>query len=87
MVNNLFKRTDVVVYSSALKPIMIAECKAPNVRLTQSAFDQTARYNMTLGVSSFLVTNGLHYQFCMIDHENRSYRFLKEVPFYEEIER
>jgi hypothetical protein len=87
MVNNLFKRTDIVVYSSALKPIMIAECKAPAIRLTQSAFDQTARYNMTLGVSSFLVTNGLHYQFCMIDHVNKSYRFLKEVPFYGEIER
>jgi len=87
LVNNLFKRTDVVVYSSDLKPLMIAECKAPSVPLTQSVFDQTARYNMTLGVSSFLVTNGLQYQFCIIDHQNKSYKFLKEVPFYNEIER
>ncbi len=87
LVNNLLKRTDVVVYSVDLKPLMIAECKAPSVTLSQSVFDQTARYNMTLGVNFFLVTNGLEYRFCLIDHEKKTYKFLEEVPFYNEIER
>ena len=85
LVNRLFRRTDVVVYSSELKPILIAECKAPSVVLTQMTFDQTARYNMTLGVFYFIITNGLEAVCCTIDHEKQSYNFLKEIPFYHEI--
>ena len=85
LVNRLFRRTDVVIYSSSLKPILIAECKAPSVVLSQKAFDQTARYNMTLGVMYFVITNGLETICCLIDHENQKYQFLKEIPFYKEI--
>ncbi len=85
LVNRLFRRTDIVVYSSSLKPLLIAECKAPTVSITQAAFDQAARYNMTLGVSFFLITNGLEIICCTIDHVNQSYQFLKEIPFYDEI--
>ena len=85
LVNRLYRRTDLVVYSPALKPILIAECKAPSVVLTQMAFDQAARYNMTLGVNYFLITNGLETLCCTIDNDNRSYRFLEEIPFYTEI--
>ncbi len=85
LVNNLMRRTDVVVYSSTLKPLMIVECKAPSVQLTQTTFDQTARYNMTLGVAYFILTNGIDVLCCTIDHENQSYIFMKEVPFYTEL--
>ncbi len=84
-VNNLNKRTDVVAYSPTLNPILIAECKAPSVALTQKAFDQTARYNLTLGVNFFLITNGLKILCSTIDHKNKSYIFLEEIPFYNEI--
>lgn len=85
LVNRLFRRTDVVVYSPELKPVLIAECKAPSIVLTQMTFDQTARYNMTLGVFYFIITNGLEAVCCTIDHEKHSYNFLKEIPFYHEI--
>jgi hypothetical protein len=85
LVNRLYRRTDIVAYSSSLKPIMIAECKSPSVILTQNAFDQTARYNMSLGVGYFLVTNGLDMHCCTIDNINRTYVFLKEIPFYSEM--
>jgi len=45
LVNNLKKRTDVVLYSSSLKPLLIAECKAPSIKLNQLTFDQAARYD------------------------------------------
>ena len=85
LVNRLYRRTDLVVYSPELKPILLAECKAPSVPLSQIAFDQAARYNMSLGVNYFLITNGLKTLCSTIDHENRSYIFLKEIPFYDEI--
>ncbi len=85
LINNLEKRTDVVIYSSSLKPVLLAECKSPKVPLTQAVFDQAARYNMTLNVGYFLITNGLESFICRIDHANQSYSFLQEIPTYEEM--
>jgi hypothetical protein len=85
MVNRLYRRTDIVVYSNSLQPLMVVECKAPSVTLDQLAFDQAARYNMTLGVSYFLISNGHLTHCCRVDHETRSYVFLKEVPMYADL--
>ena len=85
IVNKLTKRTDVVLYSSSLKPLLIAECKAPGVNISQKAFDQAARYNMTLGVLYLLITNGLKTFVCRIDHSSHSYLFLKEIPHFDEL--
>ena len=85
LINNLEKRTDVVIYSSSLQPVLLAECKAPKVPLTQSVFDQAARYNMTLNVAYFLITNGIESFICRIDHERQSYSFLNEIPTYQEL--
>ena len=85
LVNRLTRRTDIVAYSNKLIPVLIAECKAPTEVLRQITFDQAARYNMTLGVSFFLITNGFDTHCSEIDHENRSYKFLEQIPFYDEI--
>ena len=85
LINQLEKRTDVVIYSSSLRPILLAESKAPKIPLTQSVFDQAARYNMTLNVAYFLITNGLESFICKIDHSTQSYSFLKDIPSYEEL--
>ncbi|MFZ7115643.1 MAG: type I restriction enzyme HsdR N-terminal domain-containing protein [Bacteroidota bacterium] len=85
LINSLEKRTDVVIYSSSLKPILLAECKAPKITLNQTVFDQAARYNMTLNVAYFLITNGLESFICKIDHANQSYSFLKDIPSYTDL--
>lgn len=85
MLNNLLKRTDIVIYSNTGFPKLIVECKATSVKITQKTFDQIARYNMTLKVDYLIVTNGLTHYICQIDYKKQSYYFLKEVPFYNEI--
>jgi hypothetical protein len=82
MVNRLLKRTDVVAYTSSLKPVMLAECKAPSVKLDQQVFDQAARYNFSLGLDYYLITNGLEIICCRVDRVNQSYQFLETVPDY-----
>lgn len=82
LVNGLTKRCDIVVYNRSASPILIVECKAPEVAITQEVFDQVARYNMTLVVPFLIVTNGLDHYSCYIDHDKRSYTFLKEIPTY-----
>lgn len=79
-INGLEKRTDVVVYDRSLKPFLLAECKAPEVAITQEVFDQAARYNLSLNVSVFLITNGINTFVCRADAGGRSYEFLQEIP-------
>jgi len=81
--NGLLRRFDVVVYYSNRKPFLIAECKAPEVPVTQHTFDQIARYNMSLQVPFLLVTNGIRHFCCKIDYEHQSYIYLPDVPDYE----
>ncbi|OQX79417.1 MAG: restriction endonuclease subunit R [Bacteroidetes bacterium 4484_249] len=79
------KRTDIVVYNNTGKPVLIVECKAPEVKLSQDVFDQIARYNMALQVNYLIVTNGLEHYCCLLDYKNNSYRFLKEIPEFQNI--
>jgi hypothetical protein len=79
-VNNLPKRTDLVVIDSSLKPALIVECKAPSVKITQDVFDQIARYNLTLHVNYLMVTNGVEHYFCHLDFEKQTYQFIPELP-------
>ena len=48
--NSLSRRCDTVVYNRQLRPLAIAEYKAPSVAITQRVFEQIARYNMVLAV-------------------------------------
>jgi hypothetical protein len=84
-VNRLKKRCDILVYGPGKKPVLVVECKAPEIGITQEVFDQVARYNMTLLVDHLVVTNGLQHYACRIDHYKRSFEFLNEVPEYREV--
>lgn len=78
----LIKRYDVVIYNSIGGIHLIVECKAPSIEITQSTFDQIARYNMSLKAEYLMVTNGLDHFFCQLDYEQEKYQFLKELPSF-----
>ncbi len=80
MVNGKQRRFDLVIYSKTGIPYLIAEFKAPNVKITQETFDQVVRYNMALCVNRVLVSNGMQHFACEIDYEKNSYRYLNEIP-------
>jgi hypothetical protein len=78
--NELLRRPDIVYYDSALKPALIVECKASDVKISQTTFDQIARYNMPLRVNYLLVTNGIQHFCCRMEYEKEEIIFLKELP-------
>jgi len=82
IVNTRKKRFDILIYNKNHKPWLMVECKAANVPITQAAFDQIARYNITLNVPYLLVTNGLKSYCCAINHEDETYTFLATLPDY-----
>lgn len=81
-VNQQQRRFDLLIYQRNGNPHLIAEFKAPNVKITQSAFDQVVRYNMALRVERVVVSNGMQHFACEIDYEKNSYSFLKEIPSF-----
>ena len=76
------KRTDIVVYDKQGNPVLIVECKAPEIKINQDVFDQIVRYNIASKVKYLIVTNGLEHFCCTLDYEDNSYHFLKEIPVY-----
>lgn len=78
--NKTKRRCDTVVFRSDGSPAMIVEYKAPTVEITQSVFDQIARYNMVLHSRYLVVSNGLRHFCCEMEYENDSYKFLPEIP-------
>jgi len=79
-VNEKLRRFDLLVYLRNGQPDLIAEFKAPNVKITQETFDQAVRYNMALRVKKIVVSNGMQHFACKIDYINNSYSYLSEIP-------
>ena len=57
-VNGLDKRVDAVVFGTEGHPLMVVECKAPNVALTQAVLEQALRYHSALQPRFLLLSNG-----------------------------
>lgn len=83
--NDTKKRYDIVVFNNDGSIHLIVECKRPEVAITQTTFDQIARYNMALNASYLMVTNGVHHYYCSIEKEKERYIFLEELPNYQNI--
>ncbi len=81
------KRADIVVYNKETKPVLIIECKAPAVKITQEAVNQVANYNIHYKVKYLLVTNGTDFYTFLIDRKNSDVKPLNYIPDYEELVR
>jgi hypothetical protein len=80
--NNLQKRSDILLFNKNGKKIILVECKAPAVKITQDTFDQIARYNFVHKVEWLLVSNGIEHFCCRIDYDKKTYSFVEELPDY-----
>ncbi len=80
MVHRRQRRFDVLLYNRDLSPVMLIECKRPEVSIRQNTFDQISRYNIALKVPYLLVTNGNDHHLCRIDYQTQDYTFLPEIP-------
>ena len=82
LINGLKKRYDIAVFDSNGSLVLVVECKAPKVKISQTTFDQIARYNLTLKAHYLMVTNGLNHYFCIMNYNNESFEFLEKLPDY-----
>jgi hypothetical protein len=83
--NKLKRRIDILVHDRSGQPVLIVECKAPEVKIDETVFEQIATYNFNLKLPYLIVTNGLHHYACKFDHENMKFEYLLVIPVYEDI--
>lgn len=83
--NRLKKRCDIVVFNNTGKPMLIVECKATGIALSQKVFTQIATYNLKLKVDYLVVTNGLNHYCCKMNYQDGSYTFLQKIPNFKEL--
>ena len=69
ILNGTIKRIDLLVTEKTVAKILI-ECKAPEIKLTEKTFDQTARYNSVLKAEEIILSNGLQNIFAKFKEGN-----------------
>lgn len=82
-VAKLSKRADIVISDTSASPVMIVECKAPEIKIDQKVMDQAGRYNSTLRVPYLLITNGLKHFCCK--NEDGNWKFLASIPHWSDL--
>jgi len=81
--NKLQKRSDILIHDRNGKPWMLVECKAPEIKLSQKAFNQIAVYNMTVGARFLAVTNGMAHFCYEVATTPEETKFLDVFPPFE----
>jgi len=78
--NQQLKRTDMIAHNNKMQAVLLVECKAPSVKITDKTFQQIATYYSKIDAKYMVLTNGLeHYCFHVVE---RQLVFLEEVPVY-----
>ena len=81
--NNLKKRFDIVVFNKKGEIYLLVECKAPNVKISQSVFNQITKYNLVLKSKFLMISNGINHYFFVMNFKSQKIQFLKELPSYD----
>jgi len=76
-------RPDIVAYNRLAEPLMLVECKAPDVSInSQAVWGQIARYNAHFNAQLLVITNGLKHFCWRLDYERGSHRLLPTIPHF-----
>ena len=81
------RRADIVAFGRRAQPLVMAECKATSVELSQAVFDQIAAYNASVGAKMLVVSNGLRHYCYEVDDEGADGRFtfVSDVPPFSDL--
>lgn len=81
--NDLTKRTDLIVYNNHGQKVLLAEFKAPHISISQKVFEQIANYNSKHQIPLLLVSNGLKHIYSSVNFAEGSFQFLPNLPCYD----
>ena len=74
-------RADIIAYDRSLQPVLVVECKRPEVEITAEVLDQAICYNMVLDVKFILITNGMRTY--ILKKDNDRFVQVQTLPEYD----
>jgi hypothetical protein len=87
--NNMKKRVDILVHNRKGEPVMIVECKSPEIKISDfyedKVYDQLGEYNFGYKVPYVIVTNGIVNYAFRFDSTTGKYVHLMQIPLYEDL--
>lgn len=83
-INGMEKRFDIL---AGHPPILLIECKAPAVKITQATADQALRYNLSLKVPYLALTNGIEHFMFRVDVAAGKIEAVAGIPNYADLVR
>ena len=84
-VQHLDQRADLVLHDREGKPLVLAEFKAPAVRLDEKTIEQMRRYNIEIMAPYLLISNGSQTYFWKINREHGTYQSMNDIPLYKDL--
>ena len=78
----LKKRWDIVVVNNLLEPIILVECKAPNVKLNDEAHKQVFSYQNKLNCEYIVLSNGIEHINWQVEQSEKKIIEISEIPIY-----
>ncbi len=85
--NHLQRRTDILVYDRAAKPLLLVECKAPHISLNHEVWGQIAHYNAQVSARLLVITNGLQHFSWQLDYTQGNHMLLPSIPSFDTLVR
>jgi hypothetical protein len=84
-INGMKRRADIVCHNRRGTPILMVECKAPDIKLDEKVYQQAARYNMTLQVPILVISNGIQHHALQFSQDKMP-QFLMTIPSFDELD-
>ena len=78
----LKKRWDIVVVNNLFEPIILVECKAPNIKLNQEAHKQVFSYQNKLNCEYIVLTNGIEHINWKVEQSKKKIIEISQIPIY-----
>ena len=83
-INGMPQRADIVAVDGSAQPLVVVECKEPNIPISQAVLSQVLRYNSVLHCRYIVITNGIEcFSYAMV--EDGSYAPLDHFPHIAEL--
>jgi hypothetical protein len=78
----LKKRWDIVVFDNLFEPIILVECKAPNIKLNQEALKQVFTYQNKLNCEFIVLSNGIEHFQWQVDQLKKTIIEVSQIPIF-----
>jgi len=76
-------RYDAMFLDRSGSPLLLIECKAPDVKIDRTTLNQVARYNSQTQAPFLALTNGMEHYFIKVEFLENKLIALPEMPTYE----